>query len=231
MVTATATTTAATTAATAASATTTTAATGTLFGFVDTQRTPVEVGTVHRRHGAFGFRTRAHGHEPEAARLSRHAIRDEVDIDDLTVRGESLAQRVLSGVEGQVSYVQTISHDAFSILAPKVVRFPLSLTRRDFVAKVDEAASSARNVARLEPCEAQPYLLAVVGHSILGTWSKRRPRSCGAAHWKKQEPFRRADRTRAGVVADEATATLVKSHPSAVRLPGQGWATSVAAKT
>src|SRR5512146_3422768 len=98
--------TAATTAATAAATTTTAAtatATGTLFGFVDAQRTPVEISTVHRGHGAFGFRTRAHGHEPEAARLSRHAIRHEVDIDDLTVRGESLAQRVLSGVEGQVT--------------------------------------------------------------------------------------------------------------------------------
>jgi hypothetical protein len=46
-----------------------------------------------------------------------------MNIDDLAVRSECLAQRVLGGVEGQVAYVQTISHDAFSILAPEVVRF------------------------------------------------------------------------------------------------------------
>jgi hypothetical protein len=110
-------------AATAATATAATAAAGALFGFVDSQRASIEISAVHRRHGALGFGARAHGHEAEAARLTRHAIRHQVDVDDLAMRGESLAQRVLGGVERQVTYVQTISHDAFSIRAPKVIHF------------------------------------------------------------------------------------------------------------
>jgi hypothetical protein len=85
-----------TTTTTAASATTTTtAAAGALFRFVDAERAPVEVSAVHGRHGAFRLGARAHGHEAEAARLARHAVRYQVDINHFAAGGESLAERVL----------------------------------------------------------------------------------------------------------------------------------------
>ena len=132
----TATATAATTAA-AATTTATTAAGGALLGFVDSQGTSVEISAVHGRHRAFGFGARAHGHEAEAARLPRHPIRHQMNVDDLAMRGEGLAKRVLGGVEGQVTYVQTISHDAFSILAPEVVRLRRASDEGDLVRKAD----------------------------------------------------------------------------------------------
>jgi len=88
--TATTTTTAATT-----TAATATAATGSLFGFVDLERTPVEIGAVHRLHGALGLFASAHGDEAEAARLAGRAIGDQVDVNDLAMRRERVFQHVL----------------------------------------------------------------------------------------------------------------------------------------
>ena len=87
-------------ATTAAAAATTTAAAAAaasraLFGFVDTQRASVEIGAIHGRHRAFGLRTRAHGHEAEATRLASHSICHQMNVDDLTVSGERVAQHVL----------------------------------------------------------------------------------------------------------------------------------------
>jgi hypothetical protein len=85
-----------TTTATTATATTTTATTtGSLFCLVDLERSPVEVCAVHRLHGALGLFARAHGDEAESARLTRRAIRDEVNVNDLSMCCERVAQRVL----------------------------------------------------------------------------------------------------------------------------------------
>jgi hypothetical protein len=106
---------AATTAAAAAAAATTAAAaaaaaSGALLGFVDAQGASVELGTVHGLHGAIGFGLRAHRHEAEASRLPSGAIGYDVNVDDLTVLSEGVAERVLRRMKRQITDVQTISH-------------------------------------------------------------------------------------------------------------------------
>lgn len=90
-------TTAATTAATAATATaattTSAAAALALFGFVDLEGPSVEERAVHLTHGLLRTLGGAHGHEAEAARLTRLTIRDDVDIGDIAERRESRFSR------------------------------------------------------------------------------------------------------------------------------------------
>ena len=72
----------------------------------------------------------------DRARVIAGRAADESAADEVTI-GEGLAKRVLGGVEGQVTYVQTISHDAFSILAPEVVRLRRASDEGDLVRKAD----------------------------------------------------------------------------------------------
>ena len=85
--------TATTTAASATAAATTT--TGSLFGLVHLERAPVEIGAVHRLHRTLGLFARAHGDEAESTRLTRRAIGDEVNVNDLAMCRERVAQHVL----------------------------------------------------------------------------------------------------------------------------------------
>jgi hypothetical protein len=82
-------------AAAAATATAAAAATAALFGFIHAKCAAVEIGAVHRLDGALRLSRGAHGHEAEAARLARHAVRYQVDINHFAAGGESLAERVL----------------------------------------------------------------------------------------------------------------------------------------
>src|SRR3954468_2989233 len=102
-----------------------------------------------------------------------------MNVDDFAVRGESLAQRVLGGVEGQVAYVQTISHDAFSILAPEVVRFRRASDEGDMVTKVDGRAAAGTDDHGERPRRADSQLSFVIRSSALGRGDQA---SCVAAH-------------------------------------------------
>jgi hypothetical protein len=84
-----------TTAAATATAATTATTTGSLFRFVDLEGSPVEIGAVHRLHGALGLFTRAHGDKAETTRLTRGAIRNEVNVNDFAMCCERVAQHVL----------------------------------------------------------------------------------------------------------------------------------------
>jgi hypothetical protein len=119
---ATATTTAtATVTATAAAATTavTTAATATaarlaLLGLVHAERATVEGLAVHAFDGLGGFLGRAHRDEREAARAAGLAIGHEVDVADISELLKRSADAIGSGVEREVSNVQTSVHRACS---------------------------------------------------------------------------------------------------------------------
>src|SRR6188768_4314111 len=102
-----------------------------------------------------------------------------MNIDDLAVRSESLAQRVLGGVEGQVAYVQTISHDAFSILAPEVVRFRRASDGRDWVTKANCAGAHTNDHGERQR-STDFGLSLVIQSSALGHHGDQA--SCVAAH-------------------------------------------------
>ena len=100
------------TAATAAEATATAAAAArlALLGLVDAERATVEGAAVHALDGLRGLLGRAHGHEREAARAARLAIRDEVDVTDSAEFLEGLADAFSIGVERKIPNVQTSVH-------------------------------------------------------------------------------------------------------------------------
>jgi hypothetical protein len=54
---------------------------------------------------------RGHLDKAEAARLAGHPVEHERDFLDLATRGELLLDQILGGVEGQITDVETISHD------------------------------------------------------------------------------------------------------------------------
>ena len=94
---------------TAAAATTATAA-RTLLRDVDAERATLEILTVELVQSLLGTFLRRHLDEAEAARLTGHPVEHQLDLLDLTARGELLLDQIFSGVEGQVADVQTISH-------------------------------------------------------------------------------------------------------------------------
>ncbi len=94
--------------ATAATAATAAAAAGTLFtrtSFVDGEGAAIEFVTVHGVDGGLGLFVGAHGDEAETTGIARDAVGDEADFSDDAVRGESVLEIVLGGVEGKVSDV------------------------------------------------------------------------------------------------------------------------------
>ena len=101
---------AASAAAEAAAATTTAAAVLALLGLVDAERATVEGPAVHTLDRLGGFLGGAHGHEREAARAARFAVRDQVDIADRSEFLERGADAFSIGVERKVSNVQTSVH-------------------------------------------------------------------------------------------------------------------------
>lgn len=81
-----------------------------LLGLVDAERATVEGAAVHTLDGLRGLLGRAHGHEREAARAARLAIRDEVDVADSAEFLEGLADAFSIGVERKIPNVQTSVH-------------------------------------------------------------------------------------------------------------------------
>lgn len=61
---------------------------------------------VERFDGLLALIGCAHGDECEAARASGHAILDEVDISDSSVRGKVVLQNILRGLEGEIANVE-----------------------------------------------------------------------------------------------------------------------------
>jgi hypothetical protein len=104
---------AATTAATAAA--TAAAALLTLFSFVDAERSAVEELAVHFGDCLLCLFRCSHRHEGEAARLAGLAVRGDMNVAHLAKASESGSERVGRRVEGQVTYVETISHVLCSI--------------------------------------------------------------------------------------------------------------------
>jgi hypothetical protein len=104
---------AATTAAAAEAAATTATAAAFLarLGFIDAQRTTIEVGAVHRLDGGLPILVRGHFHEREATRTTSVPVEHDLDLRHLpAVAAECSAQRILGGLEGEVTYVQSRTH-------------------------------------------------------------------------------------------------------------------------
>ena len=108
---------------TAAAATAAAAATLALLRFVDAQGAAVEEHAVHFRDGLLSLLRGAHGDEREAARLAGFAIGGDVNVGHFAERREGGAERVRRRVEGEVTYVETISHVLCSIRFRGSVRF------------------------------------------------------------------------------------------------------------
>jgi hypothetical protein len=108
---ATTTTTATATAAAATEATTTTALAGlALLGLVDAEGAAVEICAVHLFDGLTRFFAGCHHHETKATRTARHAVQDELRLDDLTAGLEGATEAIFGRVERQVPYVQSVVH-------------------------------------------------------------------------------------------------------------------------
>ena len=106
----------ATAAATAEAATTaaTAAATGrALFGFVDAQCASIKVPTIKRFDGCLSLRIGPHRHEAEASRTTGLAVGDNLDVNNLAAGGEGFLKRLVSRVEREIAYVQSITHLPF----------------------------------------------------------------------------------------------------------------------
>jgi hypothetical protein len=104
---------AATTAAAAEAAATTATAAAFLarLGFIDAQRTTIEVGAVHRLDGGLPILVRGHFHEREATRTTSVPVEHDLDLRHLpAVAAECSAQRILGGLEGEVTYIQSRTH-------------------------------------------------------------------------------------------------------------------------
>ena len=100
-------TTAATTEVTALAATTE-AATGAVFaglGFVDGQRTAIEVLAVELGNGLRGFFLRGHFDEPEATGFARELVQDNVAAHHGADLTEQRLELGIHGVEGKITYV------------------------------------------------------------------------------------------------------------------------------
>ena len=106
--TATATAAEAATATAAAAAATTTART--LLRDVDAERATFEILAVELVERLLGALRGGHLDKAEPARLTGHPIQHERDLADLAAGGELLVDEVLSGVEREVTDVQTIRH-------------------------------------------------------------------------------------------------------------------------
>jgi hypothetical protein len=109
--TAAATTTATAAAAAAAEATTTATLAGlALLGLIDAKGTTVEIGAVHLLDGLTRFFARCHHDETKATRTARHAVQDELRLDDLTAGLKGATEAIFGRVERQVPYVQSVVH-------------------------------------------------------------------------------------------------------------------------
>lgn len=106
-------------AAPATAATTEAAASlGPVFRLVHAEGTPVERRTVHCLNRFLSLRRRSHRHEAEAARLTRSAVRDDVDIGDFADSCKRFAHRLDRGRERQVADIKTRPHEyLFSLVA------------------------------------------------------------------------------------------------------------------
>jgi hypothetical protein len=109
-------------ASTAAEATTTTtattaAATAAFLSLVHTERAPIERRAVELGDRGLGLSSIAHGDEAEATRAAGVPVRHDVNVDDLSALGKGLAEGIDSGVEREVTDVQTLTHDPFLFVA------------------------------------------------------------------------------------------------------------------
>jgi hypothetical protein len=96
-----------------ATATVTTAATATLIagpGFVDTEGTSLHLFPVQLGDGILSVGLRGHGDKRESTGLAREFILHEQHFSHSTGLREHVLQLELRGSEGQVAYVQSISH-------------------------------------------------------------------------------------------------------------------------
>jgi hypothetical protein len=112
-----ATTAATTTEATAATTAAAAATRAALFGDVDAKAATLEVLTVEvldRLLGTFGG---GHLHEAEAAGLAGHPIQHERHFADFAASRKTLRDEILSGVEREITDVQTIRHETSSLCA------------------------------------------------------------------------------------------------------------------
>lgn len=100
-----------------------------LLGLVDAQRTAVDVLAVDLVDRLLGLIRGAHRHEREAARTAGLAIEDDVDVRDLTVAREELADGVAGGVEGKVAYVQSGAHGSLACIST-IAAIPSCSVRR-----------------------------------------------------------------------------------------------------
>jgi hypothetical protein len=91
---------------------------GPILGFVDAKGATIERGAVHGLDRFLSLRRRAHRHEAEAARLSRSAVSNDVNIGDLADARERFPYRLYSGRERQVADIKTRPHEyLFSLVA------------------------------------------------------------------------------------------------------------------
>jgi hypothetical protein len=114
-------------AATAAAATTTTEATATTFlaglGFVDAERTTVDVSAVQRLDRALGILLGCHFDESKTTRATGITVEHDLDVCDLAaVPFKGGAQGILGGLEGEVANVQSRSHRYLTISSPFLYR-------------------------------------------------------------------------------------------------------------
>jgi hypothetical protein len=116
----TATASAATTEASATAATTATAALA-LFGLINLEGTAIDDCAIHGLNRLLRALRRAHRDERKAAGAARVAIRHNVDIRDLIVRGKLRTKGLGRGVKREVSNIKTLSHDHDLLLTAKTV--------------------------------------------------------------------------------------------------------------
>ena len=76
------------------------------LGFVDGEVTAVMILAMQRLDGLLALFGIAHGDEAEAAGAVGFAIHDQVGFGDGAVLGEQGVERLFSGLEGKISYVQ-----------------------------------------------------------------------------------------------------------------------------
>ncbi|MDB5103149.1 MAG: hypothetical protein JWP91_838, partial [Fibrobacteres bacterium] len=101
--------------ATAAAAAATTA--GTLFSFVDLELTSVELSSIELLDRRGRSLVGSHGDEREAAGTASFAIGGDGDFADFTNGRKDLLKGFLRGVEGKISYVETITHRSNAFFA------------------------------------------------------------------------------------------------------------------
>jgi hypothetical protein len=75
------------------------------LGFVNRERTAIEVIAVQLFSSGFGFFSGAHGHESETAGAARFTIRGDENVGNAAELFEGRAEHVFGGLEGKISYV------------------------------------------------------------------------------------------------------------------------------